>query len=126
MAQEATPDLRLQPLTRALAVGDLAFEDLWRVLRKELTAAVVLGLIMALATIVGAWTLSVEVQIGLVVAITAASIVVWSAAVAAVLPLVLRRYGIDPTVVSAPLITTIVDGTGLIIYFSIANWLLGV
>jgi magnesium transporter len=62
---------------------------------------------------------------GIVVADTAASIVVWSAAVAAVLPLVLRRFGIDPAVVSAPLITTVVDGTGLIIYFSIANWLLG-
>jgi magnesium transporter len=52
--------------------------------------------------------------------------VVWTAAVAALLPLVLRRLGMDPAVVSAPLITTVVDGTGLVIYFSIANWLLGV
>jgi magnesium transporter len=95
------------------------------VLRKELAVAVVLGLVMALATVLRAWTLAVEVQIGIVVAVTAASIVVWSAAVAAILPLVLRRVGIDPAVVSAPLITTVVDGTGLIIYFSVANWLLG-
>jgi magnesium transporter len=112
-------------LTRALAVGDVRFEDLVRVLRKELAAAVVLGAVMALATVLRAWTLDVEVQIGVIVAITAASIVVWSAAVAAVLPLVLRRFRIDPAVVSAPLITTVVDGTGLIIYFSVANWILG-
>jgi magnesium transporter len=112
-------------LTRALAVGDVRFGDLFRVLRKELAAGVVLGVVMAVATVLRAWTLGVEVQIGMIVAITAASIVVWSAAVAAVLPLVLRRFGIDPAVVSAPLITTLVEGTGLIIYFSVANWLLG-
>jgi magnesium transporter len=112
-------------LTRALAIGDVRSGDLFRVLRKELAVAVVLGLVMALATVLRAWTLAVEVQIGIVVAVTAASIVVWSAAVAAILPLVLRRVGIDPAVVSAPLITTVVDGTGLIIYFSVANWLLG-
>jgi magnesium transporter len=112
-------------LTRALAVGDVRFGDMFRVLRKELAAALFLGMIMALATVLRAWTLGVEVQIGMVVAVTAASIVLWSAAVAAVLPLVLRRFGIDPAVVSAPLITTVVDGTGLIIYFSVANWLLG-
>jgi magnesium transporter len=67
----------------------------------------------------------VEMQIGAVVAVSAACIVVWSAAVAAVLPLLLRRCDIDPALVSAPLITTVVDGTGLIIYFSIANWVLG-
>ena len=99
-------------LTRALAVGEVRFEDLSRVLRKELAAALVLGVVMALATVLRAWTLDVEVQIGMIVAVTAASIVVWSAAVAAVLPLVLRRFGIDPAVVSAPLITTVVDGPG--------------
>jgi magnesium transporter len=112
-------------LTRALAVGDVRFEDLLRVLRKELAAALVLGVVMALATVLRAWTLDVEMQVGMVVAVTAACIVVWAAAVAAVLPLVLRRFRIDPAVVSAPLITTVVDGTGLIIYFSVANWLLG-
>jgi len=112
-------------LTRALAVGDVGFHDLFRVLRKELGVAIVLGLVMAAATIVRAWTLGVGPQIGLIVALTAASIVVWSAAVASMLPLVLRRIRVDPAVVSAPLITTLVDGTGLIIYFSFADWLLG-
>ena len=60
----------------------------------------------------------------MVVALTILAICVWSATVAAVLPLVLRRLRIDPAVVSAPLITTLVDGTGLIIYFEIAKVLL--
>jgi magnesium transporter len=60
-----------------------------------------------------------------VVALTVLAICVWSATVAAVLPLVLRKLRIDPAVVSAPLITTLVDGTGLVIYFTIAKTILG-
>ena len=55
---------------------------------------------------------------------TILAICLWSATVAAALPLTLRRLRIDPAVVSAPLITTLVDGTGLIIYFEIARILL--
>jgi magnesium transporter len=69
--------------------------------------------------------LGVGVDVGLVVSITILAICLWSATVAAVLPLTLRRLRIDPAVVSAPLITTLVDGTGLIIYFQIARILLG-
>lgn len=58
------------------------------------------------------------------VALTIAAICIWSATVAAILPLLLRRLRIDPAVVSAPLITTLVDGTGLVIYFTIAKYLL--
>jgi magnesium transporter len=61
-----------------------------------------------------------------VVSFTILAICVWSATIAAALPLVLRRLGVDPAVVSAPLITTLVDGTGLIIYFEIAKLVLGV
>jgi len=63
-------------------------------------------------------------EVGLVVAITAACIVLWSATVASVLPVLLRRLRLDPAVVSGPFITTIVDGTGLVIYFELARWLL--
>ena len=57
-------------------------------------------------------------------AVTALFIVVWAAAVAAVLPLVLHRLKIDPAVVSAPFISTLVDGTGLFMYFTIAQFML--
>jgi magnesium transporter len=111
-------------ITRALATGDVRFGDALRVFRKELVVAVVLGAIMAVATYIRAWTLDVGPGVGLVVAITATCIVLWSATVASVLPLVLRRLRLDPAVVSGPFITTIVDGTGLVIYFELARWLL--
>jgi magnesium transporter len=69
--------------------------------------------------------LHVGQEVGYVVSLTVLSICVWSATVAAVLPLILRTLRIDPAVVSAPLITTLVDGTGLIIYFTIAKLVLG-
>jgi magnesium transporter len=81
---------------------------------------------MALATYVRAWTLGVGPDVGLVVAVTASCIVLWSATVASVLPLLLRRLRLDPAVVSGPFITTVVDGTGLVIYFELARWLLSI
>jgi magnesium transporter len=80
---------------------------------------------MAVAGFVRAYLLGVESDIGIVVALTIVAISFWAATVAAALPLILRRLRVDPAVVSAPLITTIVDGTGLIIYFEIARLVLG-
>jgi magnesium transporter len=111
-------------LTRALAVGDIRPRDVLFVLRKEWGVAGLLALVMAAASFIRAWTLGVEPRVGTVVAVTAACIVLWAATVASVLPLVLRRLRLDPAVVSGPFITTIVDGTGLIIYFEIARYLL--
>jgi magnesium transporter len=79
---------------------------------------------MAVVALGRAELLGVGTNIGIVVAVTILAISLWSATVAAVLPLTLRRLRIDPAVVSAPLITTLVDGTGLIIYFEIARVLL--
>jgi magnesium transporter len=95
-----------------------------RVFRKELSVALMLGAIMAVATYLRAWTLDVGVAVGMVVALTAACVVVWSASVASLLPLALRRLRLDPAVVSGPFITTVVDGTGLVIYFELARRLL--
>jgi magnesium transporter len=108
---------------RAMAVGEVTVRDLFRVWRKEVATALMLASAMALATYIRAWTLGAT-HVGLVVALAAAAIVVWAATVAGMLPLILRRLRIDPAVVSAPLITTLVDGTGLVIYFEIARFLL--
>jgi len=84
----------------------------------------ILGGIMAVVAFGRAWLLGVGSDIGFAVALAILAICLWAATVAAALPLVLRRLGVDPAVVSAPLITTLVDGTGLIIYFQIARILL--
>jgi magnesium transporter len=95
-----------------------------RVLGRELAVGGIIGVVMGSVTYARAWTLGVGWEIGPVVGLAAALIVVWAAAVAAVLPLLLHRLRIDPAVVSAPLITTLIDLTGLFLYFSIAQLLL--
>jgi magnesium transporter len=112
-------------LVRAMGVGEVQFGDLLRVVRREVAVGALLGAVMGVATYVRAWTLDVGVEIGPVVAVTAMFIVLWAAIVAGALPLVLRRLKIDPAVVSAPFITTLVDGTGLFMYFTIAQIMLG-
>jgi magnesium transporter len=111
-------------LIRAMGVGDVDWSDLRQVLWKELRVSVVLGLLLAVGALARASMQGVDVDVGMVVALSAGLIVVWAGLVAAILPLVLRRLGADPAVVSAPMITTLVDGTGLFIYFELARYLL--
>ncbi|HEY7737675.1 MAG TPA: magnesium transporter [Candidatus Limnocylindria bacterium] len=111
-------------IVRAMALNEVDLRDIAWVVFKEMRVALLLGGVMAVAGFVRAYLLGVESDIGIVVALTIVAISFWAAIVAAGLPLVLRRLGVDPAVVSAPLITTIVDGTGLIIYFEIARLVL--
>lgn len=112
-------------LVRGLGVGEVTFKDMGRVLLREIATGVVIGVIMGVATFVRAYTLGVGPEIGPVVALTSTFIVLWASIVSAVLPLVLYRLKIDPAVVSGPFITTLVDGTGLFLYFTIARMMLG-
>ncbi len=111
-------------IVRAMALNEVSLRDVAWIVWKELRVGFVLGAVMAVVAFGRAQLLGVGVDIGVVVSVTILAICIWSATVAAVLPLTLRRLRIDPAVVSAPLITTLVDGTGLIIYFEIAKFLL--
>jgi magnesium transporter len=111
-------------IVRAMALDELSLRDVAWIALKELRVGLLLGAVMAVVAFGRAQLLGVGIDVGLVVAITILAICLWAATVAAVLPLALRRLRIDPAVVSAPLITTLVDGTGLIIYFTIARILL--
>jgi magnesium transporter len=113
-------------LVRALGIGEVKFGDLFRVMRKEMLTGLFLGLSLGVIGLVRAAMMGVETSIGYVVALSALFIVLWSSIVSAILPLVLHRLKIDPAVVSGPLITTLVDGTGLIIYLSIAKVILNI
>lgn len=108
-------------LIRAMATGQVRLRDVPKVLAKELTTGSMIALTMALMALIRAWTLGVGIEVGLTVAVSAAAIVLWASLMASVLPLVLRKLRIDPAVVSGPMIATIVDGTGLLIYFSVAK-----
>jgi magnesium transporter len=111
-------------LVRAMATGQVRLRDLGRVLGKEMTTASMIAVAMALAGIIRAFTLGVGWPVMLTVSISLAAIVLWAALIASVLPPLLAKTRIDPAVVSAPMIATIVDGTGLVIYFLIAKALL--
>lgn len=111
-------------LVRALAVGEVQFQDMFKVFKKEVSTGFFLGITMASVAIVRAFILGVSMNIGAVVALSALFIVIWASVVAAILPMVLHKIKIDPAVVSGPFITTFVDGTGLIIYFTLAKIIL--
>jgi magnesium transporter len=111
-------------LVRAMAVGEVRLRDVRWVLGKEVTVGLVIGAVMAVAAFGRSQLLHVGSDVGFVIAVSIIAICIWSAAVAAVLPLLLQRLRIDPAVVSAPLITTLVDGTGLVIYFTLAKYML--
>lgn len=108
-------------LTRSLALGDVRLADWFKVLRREFVTALIigsiLGLIGFLRALVG-WHTSLELS--LVVAISLPLVVLWATTVGSLLPIGAKRLGVDPAVMSAPFITTLVDATGLIIYFEVA------
>lgn len=110
-------------LVRAIAVGEVELRDVGWVLLKELSTGLVMGLALGVAGFIRGG-LAAGVQVGIIVALTILVLTIWSSAVAAILPLVLRKIGADPAVVSAPFISTLVDATGLIIYLTIAGMVL--
>jgi magnesium transporter len=111
-------------LIRALGVGEVKFQDLFRVIKKELLTGLFLGMSLGLIGFIRAWIMGVTFDVAYVVALAAMFIVIWSSVVSAALPLFLSRLKADPAVVSGPLISTLVDGTGLIIYMTIAKMIL--
>lgn len=111
-------------IVRSMAVDDIAIGDTIRIVRKEMQTAIMLSAVLATAMFARTIFMGVGIDLGLVVALSVTAIVLWAALIAAVLPLLLRQLRVDPAVVSAPLITTLVDGTGLIIYFSTARLIL--
>ncbi|WP_144780182.1 magnesium transporter [Marinobacter maritimus] len=111
-------------VVRGIATGDVVNRDWVRLLNKELLVATALGLTMALTV----WTVGMfrtEMVIATIVAITMIAVVLAGGLIGILLPLLLNRLGVDPAAASIPLITTIADVSGVMIYFSIATMILG-
>lgn len=110
-------------MVRALATGDVQMRDWFKLLAKELGVAVALGLTMGLAvSTIGLWRGGPE--IATVVALAMVCVVTFGSMIGMLLPFVLTRLKLDPATASAPLITSIADIGGIIIYFTIATALL--
>ncbi|MGB0388394.1 MAG: magnesium transporter [Ardenticatenaceae bacterium] len=110
---------------RAMAVGEVAWRDAMRVLRRETATGLLIGTLLGIVGFVHAMLWDVPVTLAVVVALTIPIICTWSNTVASLVPILAEKVGIDPTVVSAPLITTVVDASGLTIYFWIAKMIIG-
>ena len=108
-------------IIRALALGEVRVRDVLRVIRREVTAGILLGLLLGVIAFGRALLWGVHYDLAMCVAVTILVVCTWANAVGAAIPLAAQRFGIDPTVISAPLITTLVDASGLFIYFSVAH-----
>jgi len=111
-------------IIRALAVGDITLRDGLRALWHEIRVGLLLGLAMAAIAYWRALTWGSADDLALTVALAIFIIVVWANLLGSVLPLLAIRLRIDPTVVSGPVMSTLVDATGLFIYFTIARLLI--
>ena len=112
-------------IIRAMALGEVKLSDWWRIVKREVLSGVFLGAILGIigffrvalwnlfSNIYGEYWLLIAITIGL----SLIGVVLWGTLCGAVLPLILRRAGVDPATSSAPFVATIVDVTGLIIYF---------
>jgi len=121
---------------RAMALGEVRGADWWLVFRREIMIGVVLGVILGgIASIrvvvwgsFGAYSHLHGGErfalVGITVAAAVVGCVLWGTLMGAMLPFVLRRLGADPASASAPLVATLVDVSGIIIYFTIAKMIL--
>ena len=106
---------------RALALGEVRTKDLLRVLAKEMTTGVILGILLGGIAFGRALLWGVGYDLAGCVGITVLVVCTWANTVGAVIPIAAQRVGVDPTVISGPLITTLVDASGLALYLTIAK-----
>lgn len=111
---------------RSLALGEVGVRHAWRVVAREATTGMLVGLLVAPIAFVQALFWRAPLPLAITVAVTMFAICVWSTTVGSLIPILAQRFGVDPAALSAPLITTLVDATGLVIYFTIAKLILGV
>jgi magnesium transporter len=116
-------------IIRALTLGEVRLRDWWRVLRREAASGLVIGLVLGIlgftrVAIVQAVNGSYGpawFQVGVTIMLSLVGVVLWGMIMGALLPFVLERFGLDPATSSTPMVATLVDVTGIIIYFSIAT-----
>ena len=119
-------------ITRAIALNEVGIKEWWRIMKKELGVGFFLGLILGVIGFlrVAVWSVFVNIygphwkMVATTVGISLVGVVLWGNLVGSLLPLILKKMGLDPAVSSAPFVATLVDVTGLIIYFTVAALLL--
>ncbi|MDP9230757.1 MAG: magnesium transporter [Bacteroidota bacterium] len=120
-------------IIQAMAVGEITIKDWWRVLRREIISGLLLGAVLGVIGFlrIAIWSSFAPqlygahwLLVGITVAIALLGVVLWGTLSGSMLPLILKRLGTDPAVSSAPFVATLVDVTGLVIYFTAAYFIL--
>jgi len=119
-------------IIQALALGEITIQDWWRIARREIKSGFFMGLTLGLLgyTIVVAGHFLLDLfgphyaTVGLAIGTALTGVVLWGTMMGSMLPLLLKRLGADPATSSTPFIATLVDITGLLIYFGTAYWML--
>jgi len=110
---------------RSLALGEIGLKHAWRVVSREATTGAIVGAMVGVVAFAQARLLwKTPIPLAITVSVTMFAICIWSTSVGSLIPIIADRLGIDPAVLSAPLISTLVDATGLIIYLTIAKMIL--
>ena len=119
-------------IIRAMAIGEVGLGDWWRVMRREILSGLVLGLILATIGVmrIAVWSAFSPTYgehwplVAVTVGVSLIGVVLWGTLSGSMLPFLLKRLGLDPATSSAPFVATLVDVTGLVIYFAVAGVIL--
>jgi magnesium transporter len=111
-------------ITRSLALGDVRGSDAMRVGVREVLTGLLMGSFLALVGLARAMWVTGKVDIALAVGVAVVAVAVVGATLGGLLPLLIRRMGLDPAVVSAPGVASLMDVTGIVVYFSVAQFIL--
>jgi magnesium transporter len=120
-------------IIQAMALGEVTLSDWWRVMRREILSGIMLGVILGVIGFmrVSLWTTFSTIygiywmRMAFTVLFALIGVVLWGSLAGSMLPIVLKKLGFDPATSSAPFVATLVDVTGLVIYFSIALLVFG-
>jgi magnesium transporter len=115
-------------IIRAMAIGEVTLSEWWRVMRREFIAGLMLGCILGVIGFlrIAGWSLFSDIYgthwilVAVTVAFSLVGVVMWGSLIGSMMPFILRKFGADPATSSAPFVATLVDVTGLVIYFSVA------
>lgn len=110
-------------ITRGLAVGELTFADALAIMWKEFRVSLLVGAVLAVANGMRIFLQYQDVSMAIVIACSLVATIVVAKLVGCLLPLLAKRIGLDPAIMAAPLITTVVDACSIMIYFRIATML---
>ena len=112
---------------RSLALGEINYKNMFKIIRKELFIGLLLGVILgALAFFRGYFDSKGGWNLAIVICFTMFALVQWANFLGVVLPIIFSKIHIDPAVISSPFIATLIDVSGILIYFNLARWIFGI